>query len=120
MTSIGTGVAAGVAQTALQAQQAARQRDKAHGQSARDAKRLHEMLEATMQALEEGDEFESPAQLHVGEDVPQQRQQQQGRDNKPSGQPSSPALEVEAPSAASVTPRTDSTGTLYRHLDVQA
>jgi hypothetical protein len=120
MTSIGTSVAASVAQTALNAQQTARQRDKVHGQSARDAKRLHEMLEASMQALEEGDGFESPAQLHVGGEVPQQRQQQQGRDAKPprKGDADTPA---DAPETASTsTPTTAPDGSLYRHLDVQA
>ena len=67
MSIQGTGVAAGVAQTALQAQQVGRARDKADTQATANARRMREALEAHMQALEEGDEFESPAQLHVDE-----------------------------------------------------
>ena len=87
MTSIGTGVAAAVAQTALQAQQTARVRDKAHTQSARDAKRLHEMVQTALRALEEGDQFESPAQLHVDSQMPQHQQPQQGGQGGAQNQP---------------------------------
>lgn len=118
MTSIGTGVAAAVAQTALQAQQTARVRDKANTQSARDAKRLHEILRTAMQALEEGDQFESPAQLHVDSQMPQHRQPQDGDPGKAKKRaPSPPTSAAPAPTASQPAP-TD--GTLYRHLDVQA
>ena len=116
MTSIGTGIAAAVAQTALQAQQTARLRDKAQTQSARDAKRLHELLQTAMQALEEGDQFESPAQLHVDSQMPQHQQSQEGKPGKAKKR-SAPEHAPDAPPASSAAP---ADGTLYRHLDVQA
>lgn len=45
MSVIGTGTAAAVAQTALQAQQVARRRDRAKTDSAGDAKRIRETIQ---------------------------------------------------------------------------
>jgi hypothetical protein len=119
MTSIGTGIAAAVAQTALQAQQTARVRDKAQTQSARDAKRLHELLQTAMQALEEGDQFESPAQLHVDSQMPQHQSPQENQDKpkRPSAQAKPEETVATTSTPASSTPND---GTLYRHLDVKA
>jgi len=114
MTQAGTGIAAGVAQTALQAQQVARRRDAAAGRDAADGKRLRELLQTHMQALEEGDEFESPAQLHIDGQMPEGEHPQpqfappqQHREQEPPPQP-----ESHAPP-----PATDSR---YWHLDIQA
>ena len=68
-----TGIASGVAQTALQAQQVARRRDKRSQQASGESERVREMIEAHMRALEEGDEatLGSVTQLHVDSELPQ-------------------------------------------------
>lgn len=82
MSVLGTGVAAGVAQTGLAAQQQARQRDRAESQSARDARRVHDIVEAHLRAVEEGDEPESPGKLVIGGDVPEHQRGTPQRDGK--------------------------------------
>ena len=68
---LGTGVAAGVAQTAHQAQQLARQRDK----RVRDAKRLAdhqlEVQRAQVEGLEEIDAAEDVTRIHIDNQVPE-------------------------------------------------
>jgi hypothetical protein len=115
MTQAGTGIAAGVAQTALQAQQVARRRDAAVSREAADAKRLRELLQTHMQALEEGDEFESPAQLHIDGQMPE------GEHPRDSVITEQRRQEDEEDSAgATPPPQTNEKGNLYRHLDLQA
>ena len=114
MTQAGTGIAAAVAQTALQAQQVARRHDAATSRDSADAKRLRELLQTHLQALEEGDEFESPAQLHVDGQMPEggHPESQSPLPQKHEPQTSS------APDAPPPPPR--SADTLYWHLDLQA
>ena len=126
MSVLGTGAAAGVAQTALQAQQIAQQRDKRTTQSAADATRLQNLLESHLRALEEGDETETPAQVRIDGQLPEQE----------SGQPSPGQSETEEEdeSAVSQTHDTESSSPsatkhstshidgdqLYQHLDIEA
>ena len=56
MSTIGTGVAAGVAQSSLQAQQTARERDRKRAQEADNAKKVRENFESHLHALEKVDE----------------------------------------------------------------
>ena len=66
MGVMGTGIAAGVAQTALQGQQEARKRDKKVRDDEQKAKRTLEVFEAHIKGLEENDgDQSSSARLHV-------------------------------------------------------
>ena len=117
MSIIGTGGAAGVAQTAYQAQQVARQRDQA-ARSTAEAKQLRELLDH-MRALEEGDEFESPAQLRVDgqlQDREQPAHDQPAPHREPDDETSSQSPDV---GEVEDSHRADDAH-LYRHLDVQA
>lgn len=121
MSSMGTGIAAAVAQTAHQAQQVARQRDSVRSQGPRHARRMQEQIQARLLALEES-EGVSPAQLHIDGQLPQfspgdqQEPQPQKRDE------AADETVVEPPTPAiTYTPvaQTDK-HPLYRHVDVQA
>ncbi|QDU32563.1 hypothetical protein KS4_05950 [Poriferisphaera corsica] len=66
MSVMGTGVAAGVAGTALQSQQQARKRDKKVREEQHSAEKVLEVFEAHIKGLEENDGDEnSSARLHV-------------------------------------------------------
>ena len=65
MSVLGTGVAAGVAQTSLQAQQVARRRDKRARETEKQAQHVREVFEAHIKGLEENDTDETTARLHV-------------------------------------------------------
>jgi len=122
MSFLGTGAAAGVAQTALQAQQVAQQRDKRNAQKTADADHMDDLLELHFRALEEGDEDQNISKLRIDEQLPdrptgelEQMPQKPGKpdDAEPLiSDPTCPAPPHATP------PGRDST--LYRHLDVQA
>jgi len=65
MSSIGTGIAAGVAQSAHNAQQVARNRDKERNQRAGDARQLRDRFEIHLEAIEEDTTTDTPEQLRV-------------------------------------------------------
>ena len=120
MSVIGTGTAAAVAQTALQAEQVARRRSRRTTESDADAQRLREMLEAHLRALEEGDEVETPAQLRVDGEMldhqgpPPQTETLNRADEK---QPDDDRVDAtEGPAD----PDAQSDPPLYRHLDIRA
>src|SRR5690349_12331801 len=69
MSVLGTGIAASVAQTGLQSQQVAQQRDRTTAQSTQDAAKMRELLESHLLSLEE-DAYESPANLHIDQHLP--------------------------------------------------
>lgn len=71
MSSMGTGPTAGVAQTALNAQQVARQRDKKVRDEKHQSERIKDTFETHLRAVEEGDEAEAPSQLRLDQQVPQ-------------------------------------------------
>ena len=112
MSVMGTTAATSVAQSALQAQQAGRERDREDVRSSAEARRLRETIERYRRLLEEGDEFESATQLHVeGELRDEQGAPHQGEQTGTSAdQPSPSSHEDEGPAA----PLQES------HLDVQA
>lgn len=87
MTVVGTGVAAGVAQTAATAQQVARRKDKRAQQSGQDADRVREMIETHLRGLEEGDEatLGSVTQLHVDGQLPEHQPPQTAVPDLPQG-----------------------------------
>ena len=73
MSVIGTGVAAGVAQTGLQAKEVAKRKDRAETDSAKEARRMRETLEGHLRALEEGDrvDINSPTNVRIDEQIPE-------------------------------------------------
>lgn len=118
MSVFGTGSAAGVAQTGLQAQQVARQRDKRETQSAADARRMRDLLEVHFLALEEGDESQDLAKLRIDGQVPDHpggREQPQSPSRKPAQ-----TLPEEASPSADQSDEPTSSDALYRHLDIRA
>ena len=120
MSIIGTGGAAGVAQTALQAQQVARQRDREDVRSTAEAKRLREMLESHMRALEEGDGFESPAQLHVDGDVHNEQRRPEHQTQSGPEQPEEDESDESTTVDQSVVAESTDGTRPYRRLDIQA
>ena len=116
MSTIGTGVAAGVAQTAYQAQQVARERDRRKNEAARGTAAMREMLEARMNALEEGQEDQTPVQLHIDGQLPEHHTAPVERPQEHRAGDDAPAEPVDGQAPV---PRDDD-ATLYRHLDVTA
>lgn len=122
MSVLGTGIAAGVSQTGLQAQQVARQVDRKKAQDEESARRVRERFEAHLHALEDPEKVESTDQIRVDDHSPREQPSQsqakpkrpaQDADAEPSDQPKDPPL-------ASLPPgKNDSDGPLYHHLDVQ-
>jgi hypothetical protein len=119
MSVLGTGPAAGVAQAALNAQQTARSKDRDKTAAARESKRLRELMEAHLLALEEGDESDTPTQLHIDNHLPEHHTAAAQREDSTHIDRSAteaPAPETSGDEAAS----DDANPPLYRHLDVQA
>lgn len=71
MSQIGTGVAAGVAQTQLQSKQVSQARNQRQAAANRQAKQVRDRYEAHLVALEDQDGGESAMHLHVDSDLPQ-------------------------------------------------
>jgi len=121
MSMLGTGVAVGVAGVALQAQSVARQRDRQNVQNARDIRRMHEILQTHLDALDEGD-TQSPAQLHVDDQLPdhQSPPQYDGLVHpRREGHAAAPQTQGVTPPSLSAAPHDDD-APLYRHVDVTA
>lgn len=122
-----TSANAGVAQTAHNAQQLARQRDRLKAHESREADRLKQMFELRLLALEEGEQEQSALQVHIDRHMPQ-------HDNRPPADKvelagrtlddpddrqgaAAPSRPQDGPSAFS---DDDEDPKLYRHLDIQA
>ena len=67
MSVLGTGVAAGVAQTTLQAQQTARERDRKKAHEAQTARKVRESFEAHLSTLEKIEQVEQIDPLQIDE-----------------------------------------------------
>jgi len=120
MSNIGTSVAASVAQTALQAQQVARVRDKRQAQTDHAADHLRKEAEEHLSVLDEVD-AESPDQLTIDGRLPhhgQEREQEplQKRDQVDPSAQTQPTKQHSEPSA----PDNNASGDLYHHVDVKA
>lgn len=74
MSIIGTSVAAGVAGTAHTAQQIARQRDKQQAERQRAAERLRDLYETQLRGIEEPDESDNSARVHIDDQLPDHEQ----------------------------------------------
>ena len=115
MTIAGTSVAAAVANTTAQAQEVTRQRDRTAAQAIRDADRLHELVQAHMDALEEGEELQSSDEVRISDHSQQHQSPQQET-------PEQHAENHRAPTAGSIiaAPEPSAGAALHRHVDVQA
>ncbi len=133
MSVIGTGVAAGVAQSGLQAQQVARDRDRKKTQESDSARRVREAFETQLAAVNDVEKVEPTDHLQIDGHLPQQqhdldegliqpsaRQHQPQTDNGEAIQqadtPVDPSQDSEAPPSA---PDADDDAPLYHHLDVK-
>ncbi len=117
----GTSANAGVAQTAHNAQQLARQRDRRKADEAKDAARLKKLFELRLAAPEEVEHEQPAAALHVDGRVPQQQHQQPIDKLDVHHRPAEPTQEqVRKRDAAPTAPPADDRGGLYRHLDLTA
>lgn len=111
MSVLGTGVAAGVAQTGLQAQQAARHRDGQAEPAARQLRRVRETIEAHTRGLDEADEAALAGRPPMDEHMPEQGP-------PPYDGPGGGEEEVkETPQTPG---KTSGEKTLYKHLDIKA
>ncbi len=119
MSILGTSVAAAVAQTSLQAQQVARQRESVRHQTTRDAQRVQDLIEAHMLALEEDDQLDTSDQLRIDGRLPQHQTTDQRKQN-PRRQNQTAASQDETPTPAPPADAPTHSEQLYRHLDVQA
>lgn len=99
MSIMGTGVAAGVAQVGLQAQQVAQQRDKQVRETKRSVKRVNDAYEPRLRVPEEDGDADATTRLVVDDDKqPPQH---------PSQQPEPPADDEAQRQAAEQRPRLD-------------
>ncbi len=118
MSVLGTGVAAGVAQTGLQSQQVARQRDRRTRQTRDQGDRVREVFEAHIRGLQEDGDDQSAARLEVDT--------QTGGDHEDPVEDalhtSADAITPEPPAAQLPAPPSPNAGDapLYRHLDITA
>ena len=124
MSNIGTSVAAAVAQTALQAQQVARVRDKRRTQTDHAADRLRQETEERLSVLDEVDN-ESPDQLTIDARLPHHEQpaEETPDERQPQERPTAQAAdETEATpvDADDANQLSEHGGSLYHHLDVRA
>jgi len=115
----GTQIAAGVAQTALQAQQVARLRDRRERKAA-ETRRIPEIIEAHLRALEEGDRSDSSTAPHIDQHLPEHQSPPQAELAPSSG--SGHASADVAPAQPQFQSNLEAEGhhPLYKHLDVQA
>lgn len=122
MSVIGTGVAAGVAQTGLQAQRVARDQDRKKAQDDQNARRVRESFDAHLHLLEGVNQIEPVDRLEIDGHLPQERLDQQShQDQEDLSEPDSDADHVQsdapAPNLIAASPGRE--GSLYRHLDVE-
>lgn len=122
MSVLGTGIAAGVSQTGLQAQQLAREVDRKKTQDDESARRVRERFEAHLHTLEDPEKVELTDRIRV-DDHPSREQssQSQAKPKRPqeegSAEPSNQPNDQTLPPA--LPEQSDSDGPLYHHLDVQ-
>jgi len=124
MSSIGNGVAAGVAQTALQAQQVGRKRSTEKSRQSHAAEHVREIVEQHLEAVEEGDEAETPSQLRIDQHIPEKEHGQSLIELEHRAAESQDAEQLTHPSDPDETPNKADPAKpgrpLYRHLDIKA
>jgi len=122
MSNIGTSVAAGGAQTALQAQQTARGSDRDRAAAARNSDRTREIFEAKLQNHEEAADSDS---VQLDDQMPDhQAPGYEMLDRNPSDEAEADEANAESEAAppadgATPSPPPPPEGGLYRHLDIK-
>lgn len=86
MSTMGSGVAAGVAQTAHQAQQVARRREKRVREDQRPGQRVEDIYKTHLRVIDENDESESAPRIAV-DDKMQERRSDPPLPDEPKKQP---------------------------------
>lgn len=122
MSIIGTGAAAGVAQSALQSQEVARSRDKRLDQDAERAQRLRDAFESQLHQVEQGEGPDAPTALADDSHGSGGQQPDQGESEATAEPAADTAGAKTQPTAEAASPlkRPARRDPLYRHLDVQA
>ncbi len=123
MSVLGSQLASSLAGTPLQQQQAARLRQAQEGNPQHEIRRVQELFESHLKALEESDQFESPAHLHVDGEPPDRQPSGQQQRGHPHGQAEAAKEQQDVAgdgSSAESASAADEDSPLYRHLDVQA
>ncbi len=123
MSVMGTGVAAGVAQTTHNAQQVARQEDKRRSDANRASREVRDRYEHLLQDLEEGEDAGTVARLTIDDQVPQHEQQQPEEEQEQPTDARAPLADLAAqPDAMALRQRLTEQrdAALFRHLDVEA
>ena len=115
MSNLGISIVGSVAQSTLQAQQVSRANHRQQTDTAAEARKVRELLEAHFAALDEGDEATLLSQLHVDEQVPEREHSPDEfeAEKKPAGE------DQPAEASAEITPD-DEAEPVHRHLDVTA
>lgn len=121
MSVLGSGVAAGVAQTGLQAQQVAQERDRRKAQEAQAARRVRETFDAHLHAAEDVDTVSEIGQARIDGHLPQDRADIH---SPPAAKPQDDADEDQPiagaePDVLASSPNPQDPGQLYHHLDVK-
>lgn len=129
MSVLGTGVAAGVAQTGLQAQQTARERDRKKAHEAQTARKVRESFEAHLSTLEKVEHVEKLDPLQIDEHLPQHHstppQNQVEVENAQAQQGEHAATSVQGDSDSGPTPAEPTAAPshgdhpLYHHIDIE-
>ena len=127
MSTLGSGLVAGVAQASVQAGQVARQVDARHSRIADDAGRIRQFIAAQRRDEAIADEAELSSQGRTEEQASQGHSQQEApergdqdrRHGRITADPS-PVGDTPVPAPTRFRPGRDSPAQLYQHLDVQA
>ena len=125
MSVLGTGVAAGVAQAGLQAQQTARERDRKKAHEAQTAQQVRESFEAHLSTLEKVEQVEQLDPLQIDEHLPQHHNTPpQGHHLEASGdhEAAAPIQDDSNPEATTAGPAVVPAygdHPLYHHIDVE-
>lgn len=122
MSVMGTGIAAGVAQTAHNAQQVARQDDKRRSDQSRASREVRDRYEQLIQDIEEGEAASATTRVGIDDQVPE-HQASHEQEVAAAGEHRDPLAALAADSAAMALREHLSRANnpaLYRHLDVKA
>lgn len=117
MSNLGISIVGSVAQGSLQAQQVSRANHRQQTDTAAEARRVRELLDAHFAALDEGDEATLLSKLHVDDQVPE-REHSQDTNNPDEEKNPSESSEAVAPSEdTTANPPAD---VAHHHIDVTA
>lgn len=117
MSNLGISIVASVAQGSLQAQQVSRANHRQQTDTAAEARRVREQLDAHFAALDEGDEATLLSKLHVDDQVPQREhsQDQSSTKEENAGDETEPAAQAVAEELEKPAPDPP-----HQHIDVTA